>query len=40
MLEQGRTTITTDDVEAVRDDVHFESREAPSAPAPRRQASA
>jgi tetratricopeptide (TPR) repeat protein len=40
MLEQGRTTITAEDVEAVREDVHFEGREAPPAPAPRRQASA
>jgi len=40
MLEQGRSTITAEDVEAVREDVHFEGREAAPAPAPRRQASA
>jgi tetratricopeptide (TPR) repeat protein len=40
MLEQGRTTITAEDVEAVRDDVSFEGRDLPSSPAPRRQASA
>ena len=40
MLEQRRSTITAEDVEAVREDVHFEGREAPAAPAPRRQASA
>ena len=41
MLEQGRTTITAEDVEAVREDVNFEGREeSPPAPATRRQASA
>jgi hypothetical protein len=35
MLEQGRTTITAEDVEAVRDDVNFEGREAPPVPSPR-----
>jgi hypothetical protein len=41
MLEQGRTTITAEDVEAVRENVNFEGREdAPPAPSPRRQASA
>jgi hypothetical protein len=40
MLEHGRTTITAEDVEAVREDVHFEGRDASPAPAPRRQASA
>jgi hypothetical protein len=40
MLEHGRTTITAEDVEAVREDVNFEGQEAPPAPAPRRQASA
>jgi hypothetical protein len=39
MLEHGRTTITADDVEAVREDVNFEGQEAPPA-SPRRQASA
>jgi tetratricopeptide (TPR) repeat protein len=39
MLEQDRTTITAADVEAVREDVAFEGREAP-APAPARPASA
>jgi tetratricopeptide (TPR) repeat protein len=39
MLEQGRTTITAEDVDAVREDVHFEATELPAMPA-RRQASA
>jgi hypothetical protein len=39
MLEQGRTTITGEDVEAAHADVSFEGREAPAA-APRRRASA
>jgi tetratricopeptide (TPR) repeat protein len=40
MLEQERTTITAEDVEAVRDDVNFEGREVPAAPASRRPAQA
>jgi hypothetical protein len=40
MLEQERTTITAEDVEAVRDDVNFEGREAVATPAARRPAQA